>query len=68
MRKNKRNEIRTVRYGLKVGERVMKDGEPVALVKQGERYDSFTLEEFAGALYGPGTRCIVVPGKEAVSF
>ena len=68
MGKRKRNEIRTARHGLKVGERVMKDGEPVALVKQGERYDSFSLEEFADALYGPGTRCIIVPGKEAVDF
>ena len=68
MRKNNRNDIRTPRYGAKVGERVMKGREPVALVKQGERKDTLSLEEFAIALYGPGTQCVVIPGKEAVSF
>lgn len=68
MKKNRRNEIRTPRYGAKVGERVILEGEPVALVKQGERRDTLSLKEFAVALYGPGTQCVVIPGKQAASF
>ena len=62
------NDIRTPRVGAKIGERVMKGREPVALVKQGGRKDTLSLEEFAIALYGPGTQCVVIPGKEATSF
>ena len=36
MRNKKSNEIRTPRLGAKVGERVMRGTEPVALVKSGE--------------------------------
>ena len=68
MKNNNRNDIRTPRCGAKVGERVMKGQEPVALVKQGERKDTLSLEEFAVALYGPGTQCVVIPGKQATSF
>ncbi len=68
MRKSNCNDIRTPRAGAKVGERVMKGQEPVALVKQGERKDTLSLEEFAVALYGPGTQCVVIPGKHAASF
>ena len=65
MRKVKNSEIRTPRRSAKVGERVMLGPEPVALVKQGKRLDTLSVEEFAAALYGPGTRCVVIPGKEA---
>lgn len=68
MRKNNRNDIRTPRHGTMVGERVMKGQEPVALVKHGGRKDTLSLEEFAIALYGPGTQCVVIPGKEDASF
>lgn len=61
--KNRSNEIRTPRNGAKIGERVIRGAEPVALVKQGEKRDTLSLEEFAEALYGPGTQCMVIPPK-----
>ena len=57
----KENEIRTPRNGAKIGERVMRGAQPVALVKQGDRKDTISLEEFAEALYGPGTQCLLIP-------
>ncbi len=68
MGKSKRNDIRTPRHGAKVGERVLKGSEPVALVKQGDTRDTISVEEFAIALYGPGTQCVVIPGRKAASF
>lgn len=61
MRKKKSNDIRTPRYGAKVGERVMLGAEPVALVKCGETKDTMSIGEMAEALYGPGTQCLIIP-------
>ena len=61
MRNKRSNEIRTPRLGAKVGERVMRGTEPVALVKSGETRDTMSLGEMAEALYGPGTQCLVIP-------
>ena len=68
MRDEKSNEIRTARNGLKVGERAILKGEPVAFVKQGQRTDTLSLDEFATALYGPGTKCVVIPGEKAAAY
>ena len=61
MRNKRSNEIRTPRLGAKVGDRVMRGTEPVALVKSGETRDTISLGEMAEALYGPGTQCLVIP-------
>ena len=40
MRKKRSNEIRTPRSGAKVGVRAVVGQEPVALVKQGDKFDT----------------------------
>lgn len=35
--------------------------EPVAVIKQGKRVDTLSLDEFASALYGQRVKCIVMP-------
>ncbi len=54
-------EIRTKRQGAKVGTCVMIGQEPVALVKQGKKIDTITLDEFASELYGKKVTCEVRP-------
>ncbi len=61
MRNKRSNEIRTPRLGAKVGDRVMRGTEPVALVKSGETRDTISIGEMAEALYGPGTQCLIIP-------
>ena len=61
---NKNTEdIRTPRNNVKIGEKVMRGTEPVALIKHGEKKDTLSLEEFAAALYGQGTQCMIIPPK-----
>lgn len=60
-RKKNTNDVLTPRTGAKVGERRRRDTELVALVKQGSKMDTLSVPEFAEALYGPGTQCIVIP-------
>ena len=60
MRNRRSNDIRTPRLGAKVGERVMRGPEPVALVKCGETRDTISVGEFAEALYGPGIQCLII--------
>lgn len=61
MRSKKNNEIRT-KKDIKIGE-IIKDkdtGAPVALIKgNGNKYDTFSLQEMAEALYGEGTEVFV---------
>ena len=54
-------DIRTPRTGAKVGVKAYLNSEPVALVKQGKKMDTMSLQEFAEALYGEGTQCVVIP-------
>lgn len=60
MRKNA-EDIRTPRNNIKIGEKVMRGTEPVMLIKHGEKKDTLSLEEFAAALYGHGTQCMIIP-------
>lgn len=57
--KKKDNEIRTPRSSVKIGERVMHGDKPVALIRQGGKADTISLEEFAEKLYGKGVQCVV---------
>ena len=57
--KKKDNEIRTPRSSVKIGERVMHGDRPVALIRQGGKADTISLEEFAEMLYGKGIQCMV---------
>jgi len=61
MRKKRSNDIKTPRLDVKVGEKVMRGPEPVALVKQGGTKDTMSVSEFAEALYGTGTQCLIIP-------
>ena len=54
-------DIRTPRTGAKVGVKAYLNSEPVALVKQGKKMDTMSRQEFAEALYGEGTQCVVIP-------
>lgn len=68
MKESKRNDLRTPRHGAKFGERIWRGGKPVALVKQGNKLDTLSVEEFAAALYGPGVRCTITEREQAASF
>lgn len=66
-RSSKSNDILTKEKQVKVGTRVMKGAEPVVLVGPEKRKDIFSLQDMAVALYGPGTRCVVIPADKAVN-
>ncbi len=67
-RSKRTNDILTKKNKVKVGERVFENGEPKALVGPVSNKDTFSLQEMAVALYGPGTRCVVYPPEKAVGF
>lgn len=56
---NVQREIRTVNVGAKIGETIYVNHEPRALIKQGKKVDTITLDEFASQLYGKAVRCEV---------
>ena len=65
MRNTKNKEIRTAKEDIMVGTKVMdkETGTPVALIKgKGNKYDTFTVQEFAEALYGVGTQVVIHQG------
>lgn len=57
----RRYEIRTPRQGAMIGTIGKIGEEPVAVIKQGKRVDTLSLDEFASALYGQRVKCIVMP-------
>ncbi len=62
MRGSRSKEIRTARKEIMVGMKTTdKDtGSPAALIKgKGDKYDTITVQEFAVALYGEGTRVMI---------
>lgn len=62
MSRNKdHNVLSTPRTGAKYGRRVLRGSEPVALVGPAGNRDILSLQEFAEALYGEGTECVVIP-------
>ncbi|MGN8807424.1 MULTISPECIES: hypothetical protein [unclassified Blautia] len=60
--KNRKNEIRTPRQGAMVGTIGRVGNKPVAVVKQGNKVDTLSVDEFASALYGKAVICTI---KEA---
>lgn len=56
-------EIRTKNKGVKIGDTIVVDTQPVALVKNGKKMDTLTLDEFASQLYGRKVTCKI---EEAV--
>jgi len=66
-RHDKSNDILTREKRVKVGKRVIKGAEPVALVGPEKRKDTLSLTEFAEALYGPGTKCLLIPAERSTS-
>lgn len=67
-RNRRKNDILTVKNKVKVGERVIENGEPKALVGPASNKDTLSLQEMAVALYGPGTQCVVYPPEKAANF
>lgn len=66
-RNRKSNDILTREKQVKVGTRVLKGAEPVALVGPEKQKDTFSLQDMAVALYGPGTQCVIIPGEKAIN-
>lgn len=66
-RNRKSNDILTREKQVKVGTRVLKGTEPVALVGPEKQKDTFSLQDMAVALYGPGTQCVIIPGEKAIN-
>lgn len=67
-RSKKSNDILTRQKKVKVGKRIIANGEPQALVGPESNKDTFSLQDMAVALYGPGTKCYVVQEEEAVNY
>ena len=64
-RRRSSDDMLTKQKQVKFGKRVLRGPEPVALVGPEQNRDTVSLNEFAEALYGPGTRCYVIPCRAA---
>jgi len=67
-RNSKANDILTRQKKVKVGKRIVENGEPKALVGPESNKDTFSLQDMAVALYGPGTKCYVEQNGKAVNY
>lgn len=67
-RKKDSNDIVTRQKKIKVGKRIIEDGVPKALVGPESNKDTFSLQDMAVALYGPGTKCYVEKTCHAVNY
>lgn len=63
-RNSKSNDILTREKQVKVGTRVLKGAEPVALVGPEKKKDTLSAGEFVEQLYGPGYQCVIIPPAE----
>ncbi len=64
-RRKDSNNMLTKQKKVKFGKRVLRGSEPVALVGPEQNKDTVSLNEFAEALYGPGTQCYIIrAGKQ----
>ena len=65
-RKRNSNVVMTREKKVRVGKRIIADGKPQLLVGPESNQDTFSLDDMAVALYGPGARChVVVDGRRA---
>ena len=63
-RKKKANYVLTKEKQVKVGELVMRSGEPQLLVGPEAKKDYFSLQDMTVACYGPGAEYyVVLPGS-----
>lgn len=67
-RSNKANDILTRQKKVKVGKRIIENGEPKALVGPESNKDTFSLQDMAVALYGPGTKCYIEKNIQSVNY
>lgn len=67
-RKKDSNDIVTRQKKVKVGKRIVENGEPKALVGPESNKDTFSLQDMAVALYGPGTKCYIEQAGKAVNY
>lgn len=69
MSRNKHSDyIFTTEKKVKVGRRVIENGVPKALVGPESNKDTFSLQDMAEALYGPGTKCYVEQMGKAANY
>ncbi len=59
MRSNKQNEVRTPQTKAKIGDRILIEGQPYLLVKQGDKKEVLSANEIIEALYGQPVNCII---------
>ena len=67
-RNSKANDILTRQKKVKVGKCIVENGEPKALVGPESNKDTFSLQDMAVALYGPGTKCYIEKIDAAVNY
>lgn len=58
--RNSENELRTPRYGTKLGEIDRSGNEPVLKVRRGGKYDVLSFSNIVEAFYGIGTRAFII--------
>ena len=65
-RKDDSNDIRTREKGVKVGKRVVKNGEPQILLGPESNKDLYTMQDMTEDLFGKGyTYCLIEPNGHA---
>ncbi len=65
MRSKKQNEVRTPQTKAKIGDRILIEGEPHLLVRQGDKKEVLSANEIIEALYGQPVNCVIhTEGKE----
>ena len=65
-RRKDSNDMRTRSKGVRVGKRVIKNGEPQMLVGPEANKDLYTIQDMTEDLYGPGYRYMLIPpGKQS---
>lgn len=63
-RKKDSNDILTKQKQVRVGKRVLRGPEPVALVGPEQNKDTLSAGEFVEQLYGPGYQCVIIPPSD----
>lgn len=56
-----KNELRTRKYNVRIGDKVWVDGQPAFSVKGGgKNFDVYTMREMIAAFYGENCKCIII--------
>lgn len=63
-RKRESNCIMISKKNVRIGKRIIEGGEPKLLCGSNTKKATFSLQEIAVVLYGPGTKCYVEQPEE----